>query len=171
MALLGRKLLAGGPAGEEDRARLSAAIPEQQSFTILDFAHVAALTPSYFAKGLAPLWTERETVLGATSLERVRDDLQACLERHDIAMWDLDSEPAALGPLDTSAKGTLAQCLAHSQVTAGFLAQQHSRVRPTAWSNRLANLYAKRLVNRTSVGRRTLYYLPWHTLEGDDYGH
>ncbi len=168
--LLDRKLLAGAPAGEEDRARIAAAIPARTPLVVIGFASVTALTPSYFTKGLAPLWTEHATAIGATGLSRIRDDLRVCLGWHELAVWDLDSEPTALGHLDTSATRTLHLCLQHRQVTAGFLTQQQPSVRPTAWSNRLSRLYAKRLLNRRQSGRQTLYYLPWHSGEGDEDG-
>ena len=170
-SLVQRQVLASRSAGEADRPALSSALDSSGHLSVFDFASIQALTPSYFSSGLLPLWRDQEVALAAKNLGSIREDLETCLDLAGVALWDFDHhEPRGLGALDSSATETLKLCAEKGSVTAAELSTLFPSVKRTAWNNRLASLFEKRLLRREQHGKSLVYSVPWLQLKGGTYG-
>jgi hypothetical protein len=64
-----------------------------------------------------------------------------------------------VGHLERTERITLEAVMARKRVTGAELARKaKERIGPTAWNNRLRDLYVKRLIAREKSGRKQWYY-------------
>jgi hypothetical protein len=143
-----------------------------RSVVALDFHGIEALTPSYFKKALLPIWTdpgpEREFFpVVANVRDGIDEDLAVSLGWCGLSTWEETLETrdtksyAPFAKIDGSLFDTLSIIHELKHATAGSLADRYRQISSSAWSNRLAILYDRRMLARYKQGRQLIYTLPW----------
>lgn len=167
------KSLHGKTAGRGDYARLCGLLTQTEpgQIVFLDFAGVKLVNGSWLNMAIAPLfrWAAENQhdvfpVL-ARFPEDWLDELELVAQVHGqcYPLADRCEEPIRrlqlVGPLDESLRDTFRSLTSLKAATGAELARQEPRVKiqPTAWNNRLKDLYDKRLLVRRKLGRQQIY--------------
>jgi len=143
-----------------------------RAIVAFDFADIKIFAPSYFKTAMMPMWLDpgagREFFPIATNVGGdIEDDLMVSMECCGISIWEETSaargerEYAPFAKLEGSLFDTLSIVNELHAVTAGSLADKYRNVGSTAWSNRLAALYDRRMLARYKHGRQLVYTPPW----------
>lgn len=171
------QFLTGATLGEEHRERVAEAVlksagESDQVITVLDFDGVGVATASYFKAAVLGLAKENLRSLNHSEVavfpvvhnlsEDVAEELTIvcqsewfpCLEVTKYTQKGLLAGRLH-GEIDGSLKRTLQLLQTFTPGTAASLAEQlpNEKVNPTAWNNRLAELFRLRLATRYKEGR------------------
>lgn len=165
--------LHGKTAGRADFARLCGLLTQTQPGQIifLDFADVSLVNGSWLNMAVAPLfrWAAESQHDVFPVLARFPDDwvdeleLVAQVHGQCYPLADRCEEPIVslliVGPLEESLRDTFRSLTPLKAATGAELARQEPRakIQPTAWNNRLKDLYDKRLLVRRKEGRQQIY--------------
>lgn len=174
--LLRRTVLAGRLAGEADAPALKTAVESRAtggSPVVLDLDGISALSSSYFASALLPLWAgprrdEAVAPLLANLSAHIVDDVRLALEANNAAIWmvqwkkgAIQGRPEILGKVDELDRQALDVAVAEGQTDATDLFARNRGIGLTAWSTRLGALHQRGLLRRRKEGRRMTYTPPW----------
>ena len=157
--------------GRKDFAALCNVLSQTPKGTLvtLDFAKVETATASWWSAAILPLlrMSANEQIdlyfVIANGLEADwLDDLRlvAQFNNQSFLVMGNDQRAASLiGPLDASLVRTLHLVQQMTTTTGAKLCQRcpEENIRPTAWNNRLCDLYYQRLLRRVRRGREQLY--------------
>jgi hypothetical protein len=170
--ILETEILQGRPLGRKHFPMLCAAISESTDggLVLLDFHGVENVTGSWINEALVPLagWmADRRNDLFPILMNLDKDwidDLQLVSEwNHCCFLIGDGSEPpnsaVLAGLLDPGQRQTFDAVIASSGITGAELERQlaDSKVKATAWNNRLKDLFQKRLLQREKRGREQVY--------------
>lgn len=164
--------LQGRPLGRKHFPMLCAAISEspEGGLVLLDFRGVDIVTGSWINEALIPLigWmadgrNDLYPILMNLKSDWI-DDLQLVSEwNHCCFLAGEGSTPprsaVLAGALDPGQRQTFDAVIASSGITGAELERQHAetKVKATAWNNRLKDLFQKRLLQREKRGREQVY--------------
>lgn len=164
--------LQGRPLGRKHFPMLCAAISEstEGGLIFLDFVGAEIVTGSWINEALVPLvdWmADRRNDLFPILMNLESDwidDLQLVSEWNHccflVAKGTFPPETAVLaGKLDPGQRQAFDAVIASPGITGAELERQHaaSKVKATAWNNRLKDLFQKRLLQREKRGREQVY--------------
>lgn len=165
--------LAGPAEGANDRKLIGDRLRNAyRAIVAFDFADIKIFAPSYFKTAMMPIWLDpgagREFFPIVTNVNGdIEDDLMVSMECCNISIWEETSaargerEYAPFAKLEGALFDTLSIVNELDQVTAGSLADKYRNVGSTAWSNRLAALYDRKMLARYKHGRQLVYMPPW----------
>lgn len=167
------KRLQGKPTGRKHFADicglLARANPGEMVF--LDLDNVESVNASWINMAVAPLvrWAADEQndlfPILVHFPEKDFDELELVAEKnqqcYSVSSQATEPVPAIyiVGPLDPSLRTTLTMLADIGEATGAELARQRpdAGILPTAWNNRLKELYDKRLLVRRKQGRQQVY--------------
>jgi hypothetical protein len=168
------KRLQGKTAGRRHYGNICETLAQVQPSTVvfLDFEGVESVNASWLNMAISPLvrWSAESQndffpVLSHFP-ERDFDELELVAEVNQqcFPVASDTNEPLRsvllVGPLDHGLLTTLRNLITLDGATGAELARQvpDAGIQPTAWNNRLKELYDKRLLVRNRQGRRQMYY-------------
>lgn len=166
-------VLSGSFQGAGDRLLIGDRLRNAyRAIVAFDFSEISVFAPSYFKAALMPTWLEpgagREFFPIVTNVGGdIEEDLMVSMECCGISIWEEtgaargEREYAPFAKLEGSLFDTLSIVSELDQATAGSLADKYRNVGSTAWSNRLAALYDRRMLARYKHGRQLVYTPPW----------
>ena len=174
LSKLGNRLQ-GKTAGRKHYAKICEILAQVQPETVvlLDFEGVENVNGSWINRAISPLfrWSAESQndffpVLSHFP-QRDLDELELVAEVNQqcFPVTTDVNEPVQsvllVGPLDVSLRTTLQKLMELGEATGAELARQvpNADIQPTAWNNRLKELYDKRLLLRRKQGRRQIYFL------------
>jgi len=164
--------LQGRPLGRKHFPMLCAAINEstEGGLVLLDFDNVEIVTGSWINEALVPLvgWmadsrNELFPILMNLKSDWI-DELQLISDWNHCCFLvgegsSLPDSALLTGTLDPGQRQTFDAVIASSYITGAELERQYpeSKVKATAWNNRLKDLFQKRLLQREKRGREQIY--------------
>lgn len=165
---LGTTTLQGRPLGRKHYSKLCETLADVPpgAVALVDFAGIEIVTGSWINEALVPLlqWAadERNDVFPILlnfdpawldELRMVAEWTHTCFL---VSQGKSHPKVATLvGDLDVAQRATLVAVVQGKEVTGAGLA---GKVKPTAWNNRLKDLFRKRLVRREKRGREQVYF-------------
>lgn len=166
--LAGNEVLAGRLVGNALAPRLESQLP--RDFTdgrpvVLNFQGVELVTASCFLAAFGWLWEREASPVIANAAPDCRAEMELALRAANLqALFGslregalVDVEPFNLEGTD---RVTFDMVSGLGRATAGDLHALDRSIKPSAWSNRLAQLYRYRLVRRETAGRQLVYSVP-----------
>ena len=167
-------VLAGRLAGDALRLKLEGWLRSSPNgaTVVLDFSNVELVTASYFLAAFAWLWKSAEIAgrdlypVLANLADEVQEEVTIAIEATGIKLLCGRIEGNSLSilhalNLDSIEKETYSRVEELGEATAGDLFRIEPRTQPTAWSNRLAQLFTFRVLRRRKAGRQVFYSLVW----------
>ena len=142
-------------------------------FVVLDFAGIRAITASYFLAGPMTLWARDriaadQYVVVANVVDDVVGDVEVVSHLMDQPIWvgrwgrGGFRSPTLLGKVDGIDAAVIGLLSDRGRITATELVEiRDERIGATGWSNRLAGLSQKKILQRWREGRKHVYALPW----------
>jgi hypothetical protein len=166
--------LQGKTAGRKHYAKVCEILAQIRlgAVVFLDFEDVESVNGSWLEKAIGPLfrWSAESQndffpVLSHFP-ERDLDELELVAEKNQqcFPVTVNTAEPICsivlVGPLDHGLRITLQTLIELGKATGAELARHMPAegIQPTAWNNRLKELYDKRLLLREKLGRRQIYF-------------